>query len=630
MATGTQDQNQLTPFINLAKLLVAGGVVTAVLLIPVLLVADSSPILGWWWVGAAAAVGAFFGLWAFARTSKLMFRIPAALAVLIGVPTLLSALGIVFDFDPIVEGLLATTAVILGTLALAPQVRDWTRIIVILAAFFFAGFAVFSIAGILWAFVLQLGDTVLNWVFDSSSRVDPNMIVQCYGPDGRGCGVVHAIVFSLIFFIIILTGFAYTTLLERKFIAYFQQRSGPNRVGPWGLLQPAADGVKLIFKEDITPSGADLWVYRLAPLLKTVPTLLVLAVIPLGPNLLVPWFDGYWYNVPLGLSDPNVGVLWVLAITSISTYGVVLAGWSSNNKYAMLGGLRATAQMLSYELSLGLTMAVPVMIVASMSFGDIINSQTMIYQWYIFQNPLAAAVLFIALLAEISRAPFDLPEAEQELTQGYMTEYSGMKFAMFMMAEYLGMIGISVIISSLYLGGFNDGFGLVQHIPILGPLVLIGKVVLLLIFMIWIRATLPRIRYDRLMTFGWKVMIPLALLAVAWTAISLLVGDAYQSPVAYGIVAGIFFVVVVGGGLLLLRSRGELEQPVVETPVEDDPIITGEQKGVGYYILQVVGGLIAVPFLLWDFTLKALDSLAKLAPEEDKNASDQANTSGGD
>ena len=370
--------------------------------------------------------------------------------------------------------------------------------------------------------------------------------------------------------------------------------------------------------------------YRLAPLLKTVPTLLVLAVIPLGPNLLVPWFDGYWYNVPLGLSDPNVGVLWVLAITSISTYGVVLAGWSSNNKYAMLGGLRATAQMLSYELSLGLTMAVPVMIVASMSFGDIINSQTMIYQWYIFQNPLAAAVLFIALLAEISRAPFDLPEAEQELTQGYMTEYSGMKFAMFMMAEYLGMIGISVIISSLYLGGFNDGFGLVQHIPILGPLVLIGKVVLLLIFMIWIRATLPRIRYDRLMTFGWKVMIPLALLAVAWTAISLLVGDAYQSPVAYGIVAGIFFVVVVGGGLLLLRSRGELEQPVVETPVEDDPIITGEQKGVGYYILQVVGGLIAVPFLLWDFTLKALDSLAKLAPEEDKNASDQANTSGGD
>jgi NADH-quinone oxidoreductase subunit H len=289
-----------------------------------------------------------------------------------------------------------------------------------------------------------------------------------------------------------------------------------------GLLQPLADAIKLIFKEDIMPSGADVWVYRAAPILKAVPALIVLAVIPLGPNLLIPWFDGFWYSVPLGLADPNVGVLWLLAITSIGTYGVTLAGWASNNKYSMIGGLRATAQMLSYELSLGLTMAVPILIVGSMSLGDIIHGQAYIYQWFIFQNPLAAAILFIALLAEISRSPFDLPEAEQELTQGYMTEYSGMKFALFMMAEYLGMIAISVIVSALYLGGYNDGFGLVDQLPFLGPIVLIGKVVLLLIGMIWVRATVPRIRYDRLMAFGWKVLLPLAVVNLLVTAAGVL------------------------------------------------------------------------------------------------------------
>ena len=630
MATGTQDQkpNALQPFINLGLLLLAGGVITVLLLVPVLLIAENSPILGSGWFAAAAAVGAVFGLVTFTQTSNRLLRVPATLAVIIGVLTFLSVVGIIFNFDPVVEGLLAVLAVILGAVALIPALPTMQfRIGAVLAALFFGGFAAFSVAGPLWAVVLQISNNVLTWIFDPN-RVDPALVRQCYGPNGAGCGILHSIIFSLLFFFIVLTGFAYTTLLERKFIAFFQQRSGPNRVGPWGLLQPAADGVKLIFKEDIIPSGADRPVYLIAPLLKTVPTLIVLAVIPLGPNLLIPWFDGFWYNVPLGLSDPNVGVLWLLAITSIGTYGVVLAGWASNNKYAMLGGLRATAQMLSYELSLGLTMAVPIIIVGSMSLGDIINSQTLIYQWFIFQNPLAAAILFIALLAEVNRAPFDLPEAEQELTQGYMTEYSGMKFAMFMMAEYLGMIGISVIICSLYLGGYNDGFGIVQHIPFLGPVVLMGKVVLFLIFMIWIRATLPRIRYDRLMGFGWKVMLPLALVAVMWTAVAVMVGDIFQSSLAYIIVAGIFFVLVVGGGLLILRRNGELQmQP--EAPVEEDPFYTGESKNIGYYALQVVGGLLAVPFLIWDFTLKALDNLAKLAPEEEKQDSDQATTSGG-
>jgi NADH-quinone oxidoreductase subunit H len=460
----------------------------------------------------------------------------------------------------------------------------------------------------------NLGDSALRGYFDPYG-VDPSLIRECYSENGGGCPVVHSIIFSLIFFVVVLTGFAYTTLLERKFIAWFQQRSGPNRVGPGGLLQPAADGVKLIFKEDIIPSGADKPVYYLAPILKTVPALIVLAVIPLGPPLLIPWFDGLWYRVPLGLADPNVGVLWLLAITSLGTYGVVLAGWASNNKYAMLGGLRASAQMLSYELSLGLTMAVPILLIGSMSLNDIVSSQTYVWQWYAFQNPLAMAILMIALLAEVNRSPFDLPEAEQELTQGFMTEYSGMKFAMFMMAEYLGMIAISVIVASLYLGGYNDGFGLVQNLPFLGPVVLIGKVILFLIGMVWVRATLPRIRYDRLMALGWKVLLPLALVAVLWTTVAVLLGDMFGSPIAYGIAGAIFFVVVIGGSLWALNRAGEFERDD-DNAWENDPVITGERRGVGYFALQVLGGILAVPFVLLKATIGVLDNLAKLAPDD--------------
>jgi NADH-quinone oxidoreductase subunit H len=467
------------------------------------------------------------------------------------------------------------------------------------------------------------GDSVLRFLFDPN-RVPRDQVVQCYAPDGRGCGIVHSILFSLIFFFVVLTGFAYTTLLERKFIAWFQQRSGPNRVGPMGLLQPLADGIKLIFKEDIIPSGADRVVYLIAPLLKTVPAIIVLAVVPLGPDLLVPWFDGMWYQVPLGLADPNVGVLWLLAITSLGTYGVVLAGWASNNKYSMLGGLRATAQMLSYELSLGLTMAVPILIVGSMSLGDIIRAQTYIWEWFVFQNPLAAGILMIALLAEVNRAPFDLPEAEQELTQGFMTEYSGMKFAMFMMAEYLGMIAISVIVSTLFFGGYQDGFGLVNNLPILGPLVLIGKVILFLIGLIWVRATLPRIRYDRLMALRWKVMLPLALVAVLWTAVAVMIGDMTNDGLVYALVAGVFFLIVVIGGFLVLRRSGEL-QTNGET-IEDDPVITGERRGLGAIGLQVLGGVLALPVAGYNATIKLLEGIAKLAPDEKTDDASKAKT----
>ncbi|RMF82032.1 MAG: NADH-quinone oxidoreductase subunit NuoH [Chloroflexi bacterium] len=449
--------------------------------------------------------------------------------------------------------------------------------------------------------------------FQDLFNIDPNSIVQCTGQ--TTCTVIHAFVFSALFLFVVITGFAYTTLLERKLIARLQHRVGPNRVGPRGLLQPAADGVKLAFKEDIVPSGAYKTVWMIAPILKMVPTLIVMAVIPLGPNILIPWFDGLWYNVPLGLADPNVGVLWLLAITSIGTYGVVLAGWASNNKYAMLGGIRASAQMISYELSLGITMTVPILIVGSMSIKDIIEAQASppVIGWFIFQNPLAAAILMIALLAEVNRAPFDLPEAEQELTAGYMTEYSGMKFAMFMMAEYLGMIAVSLIAVSLFFGGYH--FVLVDGAPITGPAIMIGKVVLLLAGMIWIRATLPRIRYDRLMAFGWKVMLPLSLLSVAWTAIAITIGETGNAT-AYGVVSVILFATVIVGGFVYLTRSGQIE--MLDEEEELDPLITGEKRGVGYIILQIVGGLIGFAFLLWDVQLRMLRGLAQLGePPED-------------
>jgi NADH-quinone oxidoreductase subunit H len=480
----------------------------------------------------------------------------------------------------------------------------WVKIVVPLIVLgFVIALVIFNLNAIIAA-----GEGALNFVFNRDGRTANAEIVQCRLDSA--CSLTHAILYSAIVLFTVITGFAYTTLLERKYIAWFQHRSGPNRVGPWGLLQPAADGLKLIFKEDIMPAGASKAVWLIAPLLKTVPTLIVIAVIPLGPDLIIPWFDGRWYQVPLGLADPNVGVLWLLAITSIATYGVALAGWASNNKYAMLGGLRASAQMISYELSLGLAMSVPILIVGSMSVGDIIAAQSPSpLHWFVFQNPLAAAILIIALVAEVNRAPFDLPEAEQELTAGFMTEYSGMKFAMFMMAEYLGMIGVSMIAMSLFFGGYSIGFGIVEAVPALAPLVMIIKIVLCLIGFVWIRATLPRIRYDRLMSFGWKVLLPLSLVAVIWTAISVTLAVEFRSTTAYAIFAGVVFVLVLIGGVFAFRSSAQEES--AET-AEADPVITGERKGVGNALLMVVGGILAIPFGLYAALIGLLRSLQKM------------------
>ena len=443
--------------------------------------------------------------------------------------------------------------------------------------------------------VLDAGEDVLEFIFHPDDRVDE--VIVC--TESSSCVVVHSIIYSALLLAVVVTGFAYTTLLERKFIAWFQQRVGPNRVGPGGFLQPAADGVKLIFKEDVIPTQASKAVYYMAPMIKVIPTLIVLAVIPLGPDIIIPWFGGDWYQVPLRLADPGVGVLWILAITSIGTYGVVLAGWASRNKYSMIGGMRASAQMVSYELSMGISLAVPVLLAGSLSVGAIVDGQGgFFWNWYIFQNPLAAGILAIALLAETNRAPFDLPEAEQELTAGYMTEYSGMKFALFMMAEYLGMIAVSTIFVSMFLGGYQDGFGLVNNIPILGPLVLVGKVILLLIGFIWVRATLPRLRYDRLMMLGWKIMLPLAIIAVVWTAVAVVIGEELGGNAYVIFSIGMMFVLMVGSVFFLGRPSDEEG----ESDLETDPMITGEREGLGYALLMVLAGLASVPFTLYNVT----------------------------
>jgi NADH-quinone oxidoreductase subunit H len=325
--------------------------------------------------------------------------------------------------------------------------------------------------------------------------------------------LVEGVVKSGLLIAVLITGFAYLTLFERRALARIQSRIGPNRTGPWGLLQPAADGIKLIFKEELLPARADKVLFILAPVLTVIPALIILAVIPFGPS--VPLFG---LQIRLGLADNvNVGVLYFMAVSSIAVYGITLAGWSSGNKYALLGGLRSAAQMVSYELALGLSFVVPILLANSLSLSDIVADQHGLLQWYIFRQPVAFLVMFIAFIAEINRAPFDEPEAEQELVAGYHTEYSGMKFAIFFIAEYVKMIAVSVIMVAFFFGGYWGPY--VDQLPWLGPIYLVIKVVIILFVIIWIRATLPRLRYDRLMALGWKVLLPVALLNVVVTAV---------------------------------------------------------------------------------------------------------------
>jgi NADH-quinone oxidoreductase subunit H len=319
------------------------------------------------------------------------------------------------------------------------------------------------------------------------------------------------IIKSIILIVVLLTGFMYLTFYERKALARIQVRVGPNRAGPGGWFQPMADGIKLIFKEELIPDKADKAIFILAPILTVIPALTILAVVPIGTSL-----NLFGRVIPMHITDISVGVLYIISVASISIYGIVLAGWASNNKYAMMGGLRSSAQMISYELALGLAFVGPIMLAGSMSILDIVQKQGEI-GWFVIYQPLGFIIFLIATLAEVNRAPFDMPEAEQELTAGYHVEYSGMKFALFFMAEYIKMIAVSTIAASLFLGGFRGPW--IDVAPWLGPIWLFVKVFILLFGMIWVRATLPRFRYDRLMAFGWKIMLPAALLNVFLTAV---------------------------------------------------------------------------------------------------------------
>lgn len=314
-----------------------------------------------------------------------------------------------------------------------------------------------------------------------------------------------------------LVGFAYTTWFERRALARIQTRIGPNRAGPAGLLQPVADAIKLIFKEELIPTKADKFLFLLAPALTLLPSLIIWAVVPWGTSITF-----FGREITLYLADINVGVLYIMAVASIAVYGIVLAGWSSNSKYPLLSSLRAAAQIISYELTLGLAFVGPILIANSMSMVDIVQMQhssswLFFKNWFFIKQPLGFVIFLLAVLAEVNRAPFDMPEAEQELVGGYHTEYSGMKFALFFMAEYIKMIAVSAIAATVFLGGYGGPW--VESLPWLGPIYLLLKIIILLFGMIWVRGTLPRFRYDRLMAFGWKIMLPLALFNVFITAV---------------------------------------------------------------------------------------------------------------
>jgi NADH-quinone oxidoreductase subunit H len=347
-----------------------------------------------------------------------------------------------------------------------------------------------------------------------------------------GIFIVVSVIKSVIVLFVLLTAVAYTVWLERKVVGHMQNRWGPTRVGPFGLLQPAADGLKFLFKEDLTPPHVYKPLFLAAPMMAVIFALTSISVIPFGNS--IPIFG---YSIPLQITDVNIGLLLILGITSMGVYGVALAGWSSNNKYSLLGGLRASAQMVSYEIALGLSLVGVLIQSGSFSLRDIVEAQgghfvaaswtflnpilRYIPRWNIIHGQLIGFFIYLlAAYAETNRIPFDLPEAETELVAGYHTEYSSMKFAMFFMAEYANMITVACLATLLFFGGW--------HGPLFGPPMMrfvlpvfwfIAKIFCFLFLYIWVRGTLPRFRYDQLMSFGWKFLLPLAIANLVATAI---------------------------------------------------------------------------------------------------------------
>jgi NADH-quinone oxidoreductase subunit H len=333
--------------------------------------------------------------------------------------------------------------------------------------------------------------------------------------------LVAQIGLTLFVFVMLLNSAAIMVYVERKVAAMLQQRLGPYLVGPKGLLQPLADIIKLLFKEELRPRAADPLLFALAPIIAATAAFAAFAVVPFGAE--TTFFGLLDQPMRLQVADVNVAVLVIFAISSMSVYGIVLAGWSSNSKYSLLGGLRSSAQMISYELSYGLALAGVLVIANSLSLTDIVNRQSGVWlgfvpRWYVFLQPLGFLIFMTAGIAETNRAPFDFPEAEQELVAGYHTEYSSMSFSMFFLAEYINMVTVSAVATDLFLGGWHgpwlpESFGWIWFLL---------KVAAILFFYVWMRWTLPRYRYDQLMQFGWKVLLPIAVVNLLVTAAGVL------------------------------------------------------------------------------------------------------------
>ncbi|HEY6218262.1 MAG TPA: NADH-quinone oxidoreductase subunit NuoH [Pyrinomonadaceae bacterium] len=324
-------------------------------------------------------------------------------------------------------------------------------------------------------------------------------------------------------FVVVLLVVAYTVLAERRVLGFIQGRLGPNRVGYGGILQPFADLLKFILKEDIIPDKSTRFVYSLAPVIATMAALMTMIVYPFGPEIRIPFTS---ITIPLVIAHFDVGLLYVLGITSVGVYGIALAGWSSNNKYSLMGGLRSAAQMISYELALGLSLIGVIMLAGTLDLAQIVDQQSAWHgiRWNIIYQPLGFVVYLIAAIAETNRVPFDLPEAETELVAGFHTEYSAMKFALFFLAEYINMFTVSMLATTLFWGGWNVPFidlFLERGSFLFGLISALGflfKVCVFLFIYIWLRGTLPRFRFDQLMSFGWKILLPLALLNIFITA----------------------------------------------------------------------------------------------------------------
>ncbi len=369
--------------------------------------------------------------------------------------------------------------------------------------------------------------------------------------------LVAALVKSAIAIFALLTAFAYMTLIERRVIARFQRRVGPNRAGPFGVFQPVADAIKMIFKETFLPSKASAFVYLLAPALSVFVALSAFAVIPLGGA--TPWGNSAiaraWAPY---VADINVGVLYILAISSLAVYGIVLAGWSSGNHYSLLGALRSAAQMVSYEVSIGLALAGVLMFAGTLSMPGIVGAQVHQGIWFVLAQPLGFILYGIAAIAETNRAPFDLPEAEQELVAGYLTEFSGLRWSLFQMAEYINMITASSVMATLFFGGWTlGGLDGVLGVPFVWYFI---KVAFFLFVFIWLRATLPRIRYDQLMRFGWQVLLPLAVVNALVTAAVVAFGAPWWVSGLFGLA-----VILIVGAVYYARLRRRVRASGPET-----------------------------------------------------------------